>query len=193
MTKCLIFILVFSFTTHSAAAGIKWNILPEESFFRFSGIQAGNVSYDGEFKAFDARLCFDERTIDKAWAEFTFDVVTATTGVRERDEILRSEEWMNAEKYPFITFKTDNITRLGPNIYEAQGTLIIKGVTHPFTIPFTLNLVSETATGTFTIDRRNFNIGDGAWGETEKWVAFPIEVNFRITATTKGEDCDGQN
>ena len=172
------------------AAGVVWDIIPEESSVRFSGVQAGDVPFEGEFTRFSARICFDERTIEETVAVFAFDVNGAVTGVDERDEILRAEEWMNVEAYPGAAFEVTAVTRLGPNSYRAEGDLTLKGVTRALAFPFTLNLVENTATGSFTIDRRDFNIGDGAWGETERWVAYPITVSFLIRAETEGAPCD---
>ena len=189
MKKLLFTLLVFLMAHPAAIAGVKWENIPEDSFIRFSGIQAGGQAFEGEFKSFSATLCFDERTIDDAWARIKFDIASAATGVGERDEILAAPEWMFAESFPTATFETENIVRVGPNSYQAEGVLTIKGTSNPLTLSFILDLVENTASGAFTLDRRDFNIGEGAWGKTEKWVAYAIDISFRLAATTGGEDC----
>lgn len=190
MMKKLLFTLLFFFVaTPAAFAGVKWNIIPEESFIRFSGIQAGDQAYEGEFKTFSADICFDEHTLEDAWARIEFDVASAATGIGERDEILVSQEWMFAKAFPLATFETEIIRRVGPNTYQADGVIAIKGVRRPLILSFVMGLVENTASGAFTIDRRDFNIGEGAWGETEKWVAYAINISFQLAANTKGEEC----
>ena len=67
--------------------------------------------------------------------------------------------------------------------YVADGTLTLKGNTAPVTLPFDLTLDGDTAqvTGTTTLDRRDFNIGESLKDEAS--LGFPVEVTVELTAT----------
>ena len=90
-------------------------------------------------------------------------------------------DFFNTEAFPTATFQADiNVAADG---YIAAGTLTIKDQSMPVELPFTLTLQDDTAqmTGTTTLDRRNFGIGETVTDETT--LAFSVTVNIDLTAT----------
>lgn len=166
----------------------EWWVLPEESAVTFSGFSSSRP-FEGKFTEFSGRFCFDERELGEAAGVFEFDVASATTGIRERDQIMKAPEWLNAKAHPTARFALTGLERLGPNTYRARGELEIKGARNKISFPLTLNLVDNQASGVVTIDRRDFNVGEGKWGESEKWVSYQISVSFRLRGEPTGEAC----
>ena len=181
--------LVFLMGFLTVARAEQWTLVKEESFIRFSGFQIGRP-FEGEFREFSASICFEEDNLAAASISLVIDMESATTGILERDEILKAPEWMDSAGYPTATFRITAIERLGPDSYQGNGFLEMKGVSREVTLPFILNLVDNTASGSLTIDRRDFDIGEGRWGETEQWVGFEIEINFTVTAIPTGAACE---
>jgi cytochrome b561/polyisoprenoid-binding protein YceI len=90
-------------------------------------------------------------------------------------------DFFNATTFPTAIFTAD-ILADGDN-YVADGTLTIKDVSAPLSLPFTLTLDGGTATmnGSVIIDRRTFAIGQSMSDETN--LAFPVQVDIALTAT----------
>lgn len=181
--------LVFLLAPVAAVLAEQWALVKEESFIQFSGFQTGRP-FEGEFRDFSASICFDEGDLGAAAITLEIDMESAATGILERDEILKAPEWLDTTGYPTATFRISAIERLGPGSYQGDGLIEIKGVSRELTLPFNLNLVDNTASGSLKIDRRDFNVGEGRWGETEQWVGFEIEINFLIMANPTGVACE---
>jgi polyisoprenoid-binding protein YceI len=66
--------------------------------------------------------------------------------------------------------------------YVATGTLTLRGMEQPVSLPFSLDLQGDTAvmTGTTTLDRRDFGIGK-SYGD-EASVGFPVTVTVDLVA-----------
>jgi polyisoprenoid-binding protein YceI len=61
-------------------------------------------------------------------------VSTLRTGIDMRDEHLRSPMWLNAEKFPTITFTSTSARRLRGNTWEVRGTFSLHGVSRDITV-----------------------------------------------------------
>ena len=74
-------------------------------------------------------------------------------------------------------------TPLGDDSYEAAGTLSIKGVSQPLTLPFSLTITDGIAdmNGQVTIDRTLWEVGSGAWS-TDEWVSTAVVIDVKIKA-----------
>ena len=185
--KKLVSLLVF-LTLGLPALGAEWQLVKEDSALTFSGLQLGQ-GFDGRIEEFSASICFDEMDLDGAEVVLDIDLTSITTGIADRDEILAAEEWLDTARYPKAEIKTRGVSRIGPNAYTAEAEITIKGTTQVMPLSFTLNLVENTAQGEVTIDRRDFKIGDGEWGKSEKWVGFPITIGFDFSTQMTGKNC----
>jgi len=110
------------------------------------------------------------------------DTGSATLGVRESDAELPKPVWFNVAQFPKATFQSSAVKRVAPNRFEVAGQLTIKGVSAPVTVPVTLAQQGATtvATGSFTIQRLTFRIGDKEWSDTSM-VADPVQVNVKLS------------
>jgi polyisoprenoid-binding protein YceI len=60
-------------------------------------------------------------------------VATLSTGDEQRDGHLKSADFFDAEKFPTITFKSNEVKRTGEGEYAVTGDLTLRGVTKPVT------------------------------------------------------------
>lgn len=171
--------LVFGFFAFGA------NAAEEETAITFAITQIGGFEVEGEILEFSANICFSEVDLENAKARFSFNMASATTGVEERDIIMQAPEWLGTEAYPEGRFDLESLSET-----NATGMLTLKGQSRQINFPVTIKPAAGVATGNFTIDRRDFNIGEGRWGETEKWVGFEIRISFKIAAALLGDQCD---
>lgn len=61
-------------------------------------------------------------------------VASLRTGIELRDEHLRSPMWLDAEKYPKLTFTSTQARRLRGNLWEVRGVLSLHGVSREITL-----------------------------------------------------------
>ena len=47
---------------------------------------------------------------------------------------LKSADWLDAAKYPVMTFRSTKVTSTGPTTADVTGDLTLHGVTHPVTL-----------------------------------------------------------
>jgi polyisoprenoid-binding protein YceI len=70
--------------------------------------------------------------------ESSLDVTIQTGSIRthneQRDNDLRSSNFLEADKYPTMTFKSTKIAPIGGDNFRLTGDLTIKGVTKPVTL-----------------------------------------------------------
>lgn len=179
MLKALISGLVFLAFGFDASA-------QEKNAITFAIDQIGGMVVEGEIPEFSANICFDENHPENAKATFTFNMATATTGILERDLIMQAPEWLNTESFPNGQFVLEGLTT-----DAATGTLTLKGQSKEISFPVTIDSSRGQAKGDLTIDRRDFKIGIGRWGMSEKWVGFEIRISFTLAADPTGGSCGG--
>jgi polyisoprenoid-binding protein YceI len=65
---------------------------------------------------------------EKAQVKLEVPVASLNTGIDLRDQHLKSPMWLNAEKYPNITFASKKIEKAGKNEWKIRGTFTMHGV-----------------------------------------------------------------
>jgi polyisoprenoid-binding protein YceI len=164
------------------AATAAWRIDTAASRLTFTGAMNGQ-SFTGGFSRWDAQIAFDPKNLAATHVVATIDMGSARTGDQTRDEALPTADWFSVRAFPKATFVSRTITAAAPGRYVARGDLTIRGVTRPATLPFALTITGDTArmTGTVTLDRSAFGVGQGQWKSGEP-VALKVQVNVAITA-----------
>lgn len=94
-------------------------------------------------------------------------------------------DFFAADQFPTATFSADLIKVADE--YSAEGTLIIRDIQVPVTLPFQLRIDGDTAVmeGRMTLDRREFNIGAAVSDEGQ--LGFEVGIEIALTASRSGE------
>lgn len=163
------------------ATAPAWTVDKSASKLGFSGV-AQNNPFGGLFGSWDAKILFDPANLGASEATVTIQMASAKTGDNDKDTPLQNEDWFATEMFPTATFKTTSIKSTGANAYVADGTLTIRGVSQPESLPFTLTIDGNDAhmTGSLTLDRTAFQIGAGSWQDHA--VDNSVTVNIDLTA-----------
>ena len=143
----------------------------------------------GHFESYKATLTIDPKEITHSSCEFTVQAKSITTFNRKRDTHLRSAELLDTGKYPSLTFKSTQISDRGDNQYTIEGDLTMHGITRKISAPFVFHGIkpnpfktSQMVTGfttQFTINRLDFNVGDGKFytmGVMDKAVDITLSI-----------------
>jgi polyisoprenoid-binding protein YceI len=154
----------------------------EKSKMGFSFKQMG-VSMDGQFAKFSAVLNFDPAKPEQAKASIEVDLASIDTGSGEADQEVVGKAWFNTAAFPKAVFVAKQVKQIAPNQYEVSGSLSIKGRSRDVksTIKLSAQGKSSVLSGSFTMQRADFAIGEGMWSKFDV-VGNDIQVNFQFTA-----------
>ena len=151
------------------ATGTNWKIDEKKYSVAFSAEEA-----DGVIKGLKSTIVFNEDNLEGSSFKASLDVNTINTGNGMKNKHAKAEKWLNAEKYPTITFTSSQITQSGSG-YNAKGKLTVKGVTKEINLPFTFAKKGTTGIfkGNLSIKRQDYNITQDGIGDN---INITIEV-----------------
>jgi polyisoprenoid-binding protein YceI len=163
-----------------AGPALAQQVLPAQSEIAFVSRQMG-VPVEGKFKQWTAQIAFDPKNAAAGKVGFSIQTGSASFGSPETDAEVPKAPWFNAAKFPTASFASSAIKPLGGGKFEVAGTLSIKGSTQPAVVPVTVTQAgaTSTASGSFTIKRLDFKIGEGEWADTSM-VANDVTVKFKL-------------
>lgn len=106
--------------------------------FKIKHLMISNVR--GRFNSFDAIIMSDSEDISHSKIFCEINVGSIDTGIKDRDNHLRSADFFDVEKYPTMNFASKDIIRTEmENVYEMTGSLRIKNVSRPVTLEMIYN------------------------------------------------------
>ena len=168
-------------TTTLAGPALAQQVLPAQSEIGFVSKQMG-VPVEGKFKQWTAAISFDPKKPEAGKVGFTIQTGSASFGSAETDAEVPKAAWFNVARFAQASFQSSSIKALGGGKFEVRGALLIKGATHEVVVPVavTQSGAASTATGSFTIKRLDFKVGDGEWADTSM-VANDVTVKFKLS------------
>jgi polyisoprenoid-binding protein YceI len=179
------FALLFPFLTALACAAHanEYSLVQaEKSTIQFQSKQMG-VSTQGAFKKFSTQLAFDPAKPEAAKVSIAIDVASIDAGSKEANDEVVGKQWFNAKAFPQATFVSGSVKPLGGGRFEVSGPLTIKGKSLPVVAPLTFKADGNNGvfTGSFTIKRADYAIGEGPWADLST-VANEVLINFNVVA-----------
>ncbi|HKU85783.1 MAG TPA: YceI family protein [Casimicrobiaceae bacterium] len=120
--------------TLPAAAAETYVLDPVHSQPGFETRHLGLSNQTGSFTKSSSKV-----TIDRAAKKGSVDVTIDATSIRtfdanRLDAVVKGEKYFNVEKFPTITFKSDNVKFDGDRVVAVVGELTMLGVTRPVTL-----------------------------------------------------------
>lgn len=117
-------------------AAETYTIDPAHTRVGFAARHFGINTVKGKFNEFNGKLVMDGNALKEATA--TIQVPSINTGVKQRDDHLRTPDFFDAKTYPTITFKSKRIENSG-NETVMVGDFTMRGVTKELRLPLTLS------------------------------------------------------
>jgi len=145
----------------------SWEIDPVHSTAQFKVRHMMISNVKGEFTAIRGSVQIDSADVTRSSAEGSIDAASINTRDAQRDGHLRSPDFLDAEKYPTLAFRSTRISRGSDGTLEASGELTIHGITRPIVFavegptPETRDPWGNTRIGLAaeaTIDRKDFGL-----------------------------------
>ena len=135
----------------------------------------------GSFADWQAAIDFDEEVrADGTHGSVEVSVATGSLTLGSVSDQAKSADFLDAGAFPVATFTAEILP--AEEGYVADGTLSLRGVEVPLSLPFTLSLEGERAamTGQAVLDRRDFGMGETYPDESS--VGFGVTVDVALNA-----------
>lgn len=174
-------LMAMLFPFAASAEAPAWRLDPERSRITFTFTQLGSP-IEGAFRAFEADIRFDP-TVPTGTIAVTIDTASLDTGDDNRDTEAWGPAFFAVSDHPQATFRSETVTGTNGS-FAAVGTLSLKGVTKPLTLPFTLEVdgARARAAGSVTVNRQDFAIGTGEWLSNGA-IGDAVVITIDVTAT----------
>jgi polyisoprenoid-binding protein YceI len=113
-----------------------WTLDPAHTRIGFVARHAMVTKVRGSFNEFEGTAVLDGANPANSHAEVTIKAASIDTRNAQRDEHLRSNDFLAMQEHPEITFTSTGARQVDDTTFELTGDLTIRGVTKPVTIPF---------------------------------------------------------
>ncbi|MEU9732739.1 YceI family protein [Streptomyces sp. NPDC048002] len=124
-----------------------WEIEPTHSSIAFTARHIGLARIHGRFNSFAGVVRIAEE-VEASAMHVVIDASSIDTGVRMRDDHLRSGDFLDAARFPTLEFYSERFVPRGGNRWGVTGALSLHGVTR-----------------TVTLDTEYLGLGNGMEGE----------------------------
>jgi polyisoprenoid-binding protein YceI len=165
--KLTLLLMLMSLMTSASGMGLvygKYKIDPAHTRVSFLISHFVVSQVEGRFNDVSGSFTLDEDA-SKSSVDVTIPVASIDTGVKKRDEHLKTPDFFEVKKYPTMTFKSKKFT--GPlDDFKVTGDLTIKGVTkevvldgkYTGSVKDTWGHTRAAIKATGKVNRRDFNI-----------------------------------
>jgi len=155
----------------------SYTLEPTHTMVTFGVSHFGFSDYYGMFPGATGSLTLDADHPASSHLEVSVPVADILTASPKLTDELKSADWLDAAKFPAMTFKSTSIAVTGPTTADVTGDLTIHGVTHPIVLKATFKkagvfamtkkyMIGFAATGSFkrtdfgVSKYANFGLGD---------------------------------
>ena len=180
-------------TANSAPATLTgtYRLDPTHSRIGFVARHAMVTKVRGSFNDVTGTGTFDVDDPSRSSLELAIEAASIDTRNADRDGHLRSNDFLDLEHYPQITFTSTAVAQAEPDTYRVTGDLAVKGVTRPvtFDLVYTGSAVDPYGNqrvgfeGTTTINRKDWGVNWNAALEAGGvLVSEKVTLEFDISA-----------
>ena len=176
-----LFLVVFM---PSLAFANDWQVDMEASALTFETTAFGGP-VSGDISDFDAGIRLNPDDLGDAMIDARVGVASLDAGSAAYNDALSEPTGLAPEDHPDALFASEDIVEAmdcpgedGIRCFVANGTLVIRGVAQPASLPFSLTISGGrgVANGTLNIARADFDIGASGWGDTASEVIVHLHI-----------------
>ena len=179
---------------------MTWQLDPTHSDVTVSAKHMMLTTVRGRLAIRELDATFDPEAPERSRVTAVLDASSIDTGVAQRDAHLRSPDFLDAERFPEITFSSTGIKRAGHD-WRIHGDLTIRGVTRPATLVATIDgVVSDMRGGRRAAFSARARIAREEWGltwnvaiESGGWlVSRELEVGIDLALVEAAAEASGE-
>ena len=166
MIKKLLPLIFSSILSFSANAVGTYTVDPRHTFPSFEIDHLGFSIQRGRFNQTEGKITFAPESASGS-IDITIDTASISTGLADLEKHLRGEDFLDANRFPKIVFKSKQLSFNKDRLIGADGKLTLHGVTRPVHLTVDhfycgLNLISMKnvcgANATAWIKRSDFGV-----------------------------------
>ena len=109
----------------------KWIIDPSHSEIQFKVKHMMITTVTGSFKEFTSEVETVGNDFTTAKVKFQAAKASIFTNAEQRDNHLRSADFFDAERYPYLKFESIKVEKADDDSFTLHGNLTIKDITKP--------------------------------------------------------------
>lgn len=167
-----------------------WGIDPAHSAVTFSARHLMAARVRGQFKSFSGEITVADSP-ETSRVTVSIDAASIDTGTEDRDNHLRSADFLDVENHPTLEFVSTSVRKNGGG-YEVDGNLTIHGTTQPVTLEMDyLGLMTDPwgnekalFAAKTKIDRESFGLTWNAPLEAGGWlVGKTVDIEIEVQAS----------
>ena len=177
-------------TVPGATTKTTWKLDPSHTLVEFSAKHLMITTVKGRITDVEGTIVMDEKNPRNSSVEATLKAVSIDTRTEQRDQHLRSADFLNAELFPEIKFRSTRIEG-DKDSFKLTGDLTIRDVTRPITLdirfegqqtdPWGGERIGFSGSG--KIDRRDFGL---TWNQALETggvvVGNDVKINLEVEA-----------
>ncbi len=114
----------------------QWVIDPGHSSLAFESRHMVVTRMRGRFRSFSGEFHIEVQP-EESWVEVSIDAASLDTTNADADGSLKGERFLNVERYPTLHYRSSEIHHVEANRWQVNGTLTIKGISHPIILDAT--------------------------------------------------------
>jgi len=181
-------------TAPTAGTKTAWKLDPAHTLVEFSAKHLMITTVKGRITDIEGIIYSDEKDLRNSSVEATLKAVSLDTRTDQRDQHLRSADFLHVEKYPEIRFRSTRIQG-DKQSFKLTGDLTIRDVTKPITLDVAFEGETKDPwggqrigfSGTGKIDRREFGL---TWNQALETggvvVGNDIKISLEVEAVKVG-------
>jgi polyisoprenoid-binding protein YceI len=154
-----------SITAPDTLAG-TYTLDPAHTRIGFVARHAMVTKVRGSFNQFDGSGYFDAENPANSRLALSIKAASVDTRNPDRDAHLRSDDFLDVEHYPEITFVSTSVDQFDDSHFRVTGDLTLKGVTRPVAVDLELTGAAVDPfgnqriglEGTTTVSRKDFGL-----------------------------------
>jgi len=156
----VLWLVVFcAFPSANRAQVPVYEVTPVESTIKF-GVNS-SVPIKGTFDKWNASMKFSSMDVRSGVLDIEIQADSVNTGSGLKNNKLKSKDFFDVKDSPIITFKSTKVVQTGPNTFDLEGDITIRGVTKAEKLTLTDNGKGSTSgsiDGTMTFDRKDYGM-----------------------------------
>ncbi|MBN2145943.1 MAG: YceI family protein [Anaerolineales bacterium] len=168
---------------------MTWKIDAQHTEINFTARHMMISNVRGRFDRFDGSVEFDEQNPSASSVDVQIEAASINTREDQRDGHLRSPDFLDAEKYPLLTFKSKRVEVLDDNHGRIIGDLTIRDITRQVVLETEYSGIARSPwgstsagfTATTVINRKDWNLTWNVALETGGWlVSDEIKISIEL-------------
>lgn len=176
---------------------MSWKIDAAHSQITFSVRHMMISNVHGRFENFTGNVELDENNPERSSVQVQIESASINTKEAQRDGHLKSPDFFDAEKFPYITFQSTRVEKVDDQQGRIYGDLTIRDITRPVVLDVEYSGMAKSPWGTtsagFTartkIARKDWDLTWNVALETGGWlVGDEININIDLEVVKQPEE-----